>query len=73
MAVIVKKAAICDICGREMEFSKNPWLYGWFGHRIGLWKRERLVKKKREFDICEDCYEKMIKFCTTNGEKERAT
>lgn len=51
---------VCNGCGREMEVENgilmegafhSDWMFGYFS------KRDR---EKHDFDLCEDCYDKMV-------------
>ncbi len=59
---------ICNKCGREMEVENgilmegcfhSDWMFGYFS------KRDR---EKHAFDLCEDCYEKMVEGFTVAPE-----
>lgn len=74
MAIETKCIMTCDICGKEIEFSRHPWFSGWKGTRVGFWKQQGFKREKHKFDLCNDCYDKMIEFCkkgVTNGEVEK--
>lgn len=52
--------AVCNMCGKEMEVENGilmegcfhaDWMFGYFS------KRDR---EKHAFDLCEDCYDKMV-------------
>lgn len=51
---------VCNGCGKDMEVENgilmegcfhSDWMFGYFS------KRDR---EKHDFDLCEECYEKMI-------------
>lgn len=63
MADRLERIITCDICNKKVQYSTHPWFFGWLGARIGFWKRDGFFKKKYEYDICEECFKRMVEFC----------
>ena len=73
MAEETRHVFICDVCKKEVEFSRHPWFYGWRGTRIGFWKRDGFVKEKHEYDLCEKCFQNMVDFCRKGADDDKSS
>ena len=57
---IINERVVCNGCGRDMEVENgilmegcfhSDWMFGYFS---------RKDREKHNFDLCEDCYDKMV-------------